>query len=184
MPRSPFDLLSLGLRPIIPLAAAVLLLAGCQKSGSNQTSFQQGEAITAGPLRYNVIQTSWRTELGDVLTRRSPQNRFLLVSISATNEGHSVLPLPFFALEGEAQKEFPEAQDGAGVNRWFGLLRELQPGETRQGVLLFDVPLKSYRLRLTDGGEPGSEKYVWVDIPLNLDTDTDTRIVIPNVNGQ
>ena len=52
------------------------------------------------------------------------------------------------------------------------MLREIAPGETKQGNIVFDVPLASYRLRLTDGGEPGSEKLVWVEIPLRIDTDS------------
>lgn len=166
------------------LMFAALFLTGCQKQGSEQTNFQPGEVIAAGPLTYNVVQTTWRTELGDVLKRRSPEHRYLLITISATNKGHQAISLPFFALEGEGRQEYAELQDGSGVNNWFGLLRELAGGETRQGVLVFDVPLKSYRLRLTDGGDPGSEKLVWVEIPLNLDTDTDSRINVPNINPQ
>ena len=52
----------------------------------------------------------------------------------------------------------------------------ISPAETRQGNIVFDVPLTSYRLRLTDGGEPGTEKFVWVEIPLHIDVDTSIEV--------
>lgn len=168
------------LRPfsLVLLAGAALALAGCQKQTTTQTSYQPGEVIAAGSLTYNVVQSSWRTELGDPLKRRTPQNRYLLITLAATNKGHESAAIPFFTLEGEGGQEYKEIEDGAGAENWFGLIREIPPQDTRQGNLVFDVPLKSYRLRLSDGGAPGAEKYVWVDIPLNLDTDLNNRINI------
>ena len=60
-----------------------------------------------------------------------------------------------------------------------GLLRTLSPAQTLEGKLLFDVPLTSYRLRLTDGAGPGIEKYGWVSIPLRMDVDTDVPTPLP-----
>ncbi len=159
------------LRFFLPVAVA-LALAGCQKQGSAQINFQMGERIIAGPMTYNVVQTTWRTQLGDLLSMRLPENRFLMITLSATNGGGKELSVPFLTLEGEGGKTYSELENGQNVDNWFGLVRNIQPAETRQGNLLFDVPLTSYRLRLTDGGEPGSEKFVWVDIPLRLDSDT------------
>jgi hypothetical protein len=99
--------------------------------------------------------------------------------LSATNGGGKEISLPFFALEGPDGKGYKEVETGDGADNWFGLLRTLNPAETRQGNLLFDVPLTSYRLRLTDGGEPGTEKMVWVEIPLRLDTDTSISMPAP-----
>ena len=85
------------------------------------------------------------------------------------------------ALENNDGKSFTELDNGAGVDNWFGVLRTMNPAQTQQGRLLFDVPLTSYRLRLTDGGEAGSEKYAWVEIPLKMDSDfgTDTPGLAP-----
>jgi hypothetical protein len=110
---------------------------------------------------------------------RVPDHRYLLISLSATNNGGSPVAVPFLTLEGSNREEFHELQNGDGVDDWFGLLREIAPGETRVGNLVFDVPLATYRLRLTNGGEPGSEKLVWVDIPLRIDTDTGTSATLP-----
>ena len=158
--------------------AAGLSLAGCKKE-SQQTDFQMGERVTATPMLYNVVQTMWRTQLGDLFKVRVPDHRFLLISLSATNNGGKPVAVPFLTLEGSNREEYHELQTGDGVDNWFGLLREIAPGETRVGNIVFDVPLATYRLRLTDGGEPGSERLVWVEIPLRIDTDTGVTAPLP-----
>jgi hypothetical protein len=166
--------------PFVPVMLAALFVTGCARpQNSAQINYQMGDRITNGPLVYNVVQTVWRAQLGDLLTSRSPQNRFLMITLSATNGGGKEVALPFFTLDGPNGKEYKEIQNGDGVDNWFGLLRTLDPAETRQGNLVFDVPLTSYRLRLSDGGEPGTEKNVWVDIPLRLDTDTSVSMPAP-----
>jgi hypothetical protein len=97
----------------------------------------------------------------------------------ATNGGGSEVALPFFVLEGPNGKEIKEEENGQGVDNWFGLLRTLKPAENHQGIIVFDAPLTSYRLRLTDGGEPGTEKLIWVEIPLRIDTDTSISVPTP-----
>ena len=171
MKRIPLDSLLLAALSI----AGGLLLTGCNKQNSVQINFQMGDRITDGPVAYNVIQTIWRTQLGDIFKTRVPENRFLMITLSATNGGGKEVSIPLLTLEGD-NKEYRELENGDGVNNWFGLIRTISPAETRQGNIVFDVPLTSYRLRLTDGGEPGTEKFVWVDIPLRLDTDTSIEV--------
>ena len=164
----------------LAVGAAALSLAGCtQKQTSEQISFQPGERIVAGPLVYNVVQTYWRTQLGELFGIRVPEQRYLLITLAATNSGSRNISVPFFTLEGPNHEQFRELERGDGVDNWFGLLREIPPGQTKQGNIVFDVPLTSYRLRLTDGGESGSERFVWVEIPLRMDTDTDVAIPLP-----
>jgi hypothetical protein len=158
------------------LSIAGGLLTGCAKQNSTQINFQMGDRITAGPLAYNVIQTTWRTQLGDLFKTRVPENRFLMITLSATNGGGKEVSVPLLTLEGENGKEYHELENGQGIDNWFGLIRTVSPAETRQGNIVFDVPLTSYRLRLTDGGEPGTERFVWVDIPLRIDTDTSIEV--------
>jgi len=171
-----------GLPSLCLLSAALvagMALGGCRKQTSEQIDFQMGERVNAIPMIYNVVQTVWRTQLGDLPKIRVPDHRFLLITLSATNSAGRPVSVPFFTLEGGDRKEYKELQTGDGVPNWFGLLREIAPAETRQGNIMFDVPLASYRLRLTDGGEAGSEKFVWVEIPLRMDTDTGISTPLP-----
>jgi len=161
--------------------AAGLPLAGCKRQNSEQINFRMGERVIATPMVYNVVQSTWRTQLGDIFKMHVPEHRYLLITLSATNGGGHQVSVPFFTLEGPNRQEYKELENGEGIENWFGLLREIAPAETRQGNLVFDVPLSSYRLRLTDGGEPGTEKFVWVDIPLRMDTDSTVDTPIPGI---
>ena len=160
----------------------MLLSSGCRRQNSTQIDYRMGERATNGPVVYSVVQTVWKTQLGDLFNVRVPRNRFLLITLSATNSGGKEIALPFFTLEGSNGKEVKELENGEGVDNWFGLLRTLAPAETHQGNLVFDAPLTSYRLRLTDGGEPGTEKIVWVEIPLRIDTDINLATPAPGQN--
>jgi Domain of unknown function (DUF4352) len=166
------------------IVVAGLPMTGCKKEASQQLNYVMGERITAGPMTYNVVQTVWRTQLGDLFTARIPEQRFLLISLSATNSGGKPVSVPFFTLEGPNRESYPESQNGSGVDNWFGLLRDLGPAQTKQGNIVFDVPLTSFRLRLTDGGEPGTEKYVWVEIPLRMDTDSTLTAPLPGPSAE
>lgn len=172
-------------RPLLPSLWLVSLLvvagslAGCKKQTSEQINFQMGDRVTDGPMVYNVVQTEWRTQLGDIFKVRMPERRFLLIRLSATNSGGKTVSIPFLTLEGPNGEQYQELQTGDGVDNWFGLLRDVGPAETKQGNIVFDVPLTSFRLRLTDGGEPGTEKFVWVDIPLRMDTDSTVASPLP-----
>ena len=132
-----------------------------------------GEKIPFGKVTYNVIETSWRTQLGDQLNLRIPQQRFLMISLSITNSSGSDVSVPLLQLEGANGQVYRELENGQGLDNWLGLLRTISPAQTQQGRILFDVPLSSYRLRLTDGGQPGEEKFTWVQIPLRMDVESD-----------
>lgn len=173
-------------RPALPTLCLLTLalgaglpLAGCKQQGPPRIDFQMGERATATPMIYNVVQTTWRTQLGDVFKVRVPEHRFLLITLSATNGGGHSVSVPFLTLEGPNREEYKELENGDGIDNWFGLLREVAPAETKQGNVAFDAPLGSYRLRLPDGGEPGTEKFVWVDIPLRIDNDSTVEMPLP-----
>ncbi len=138
-----------------------------------------GERVTVGPLTYNVVETVWRSQLGDSFKVRIPQQRFLLVTISVTNGGGREVSVPLLSLENQNGQTFLESDSGEGVENWFGILRNLSPAQTQQGRLIFDVPLTSFRLRVPDGGEPGTEKYAWIQIPLRMDTDSGVESPMP-----
>jgi Domain of unknown function (DUF4352) len=157
---------------IITTLAASLFMGGCgTKDAVQKTEFAMGDRITVGPLTYNVIETAWRSQLGSEFKIRIPQHRFLLITISATNGGGKEVAVPMLTLENQNGDTFRELESGEGVDNWFGILRSIGPAQTQQGRLVFDVPLSSYRLRLTDGADPAIEKYAWVKIDLHMDPD-------------
>ena len=133
--------------------------------------FSMGERVPVGQMTYVIVESTWRNQLGESFQVRSPEQRFLLLKISATNGTGKEVSIPLLTLEGNNGQTYRELADGKKVDNWFGLLRTLSPGETQQGNILFDVPLTSYKLRLPDVSDPGLERYVSVQIPLRLDSD-------------
>ena len=65
-------------------------------------------------------------------------------------------------------QEFLEYSEVESLPNWLGLLRIIQPAATLQGLIVFDVPVSDYQLRVTDGGDLESEKTALVDIPLSF----------------
>jgi hypothetical protein len=156
----------------LPMLAFALLLTGCgAKQNSVRIDYPMGERVTLGPLTYNVIETAWRSQLGSDFKLRIPQQRYLMITISVTNGGGHDVSVPLLTLENQSGQTFLESDNGEGVDNWFGLLRTLSPAQTQQGRIVFDVPLTSYKLRVTDSGESGMDKYAWVQIPLHIDAD-------------
>ena len=150
---------------------AAVWLAGCHREVSTRIDYSMGEKVPIGPLTYNVVESTWKTQMGEIFKLRIPQQRFLLIRLSVTNGGGSEVSVPLLQLENNNGQSFMESDNGEGVDNWFGILRTLAPAETQQGRIVFDVPLTSYRLRVTDGAGPGAEKYAWISIPLSLEVD-------------
>ena len=131
-------------------------------------NYEMGERIEIGPFTYVVVESTWRSELGQGFQVRSPKNRFLVLTVSVTNGSGSEASVPMLSLEATNGQMYQESNDGSGVQNWLGVLRTVKPAETLQGRVVFDVPLSAFRLRLPDGGESGYEKYAWVNVPLSI----------------
>jgi hypothetical protein len=164
--------------PFLIALAIPLLFIGCRNTVASRAEYQMGDKVPAGPLTYNVVEKVWRSQLGEMFQTRVPQNRFLLITLSATNGGGSEVSVPLLQLEGPDGKLYTEVENGEGVDNWFGILRTLEPAQTQQGRLLFDVPLSSYRLRLSDG-DSVSGHFVYVQIPLQIDADPPVEAPLP-----
>ena len=93
--------------PFVPVAVASILAScflavGCHNNNNVATKaeYQMGEPVPAGPLTYNVVEKVWRSQLGEMFQTRVPQNRFLLITLSATNGGGTEVSVPLLQLEG------------------------------------------------------------------------------------
>jgi len=163
---------------LLLLFPLLVSLTGCHNENSTRIDYAVGERVPVGALTYTVVETSWQTQLGEGFKIRSPERRFLLVTLSVTNGGGNDVSIPLLELEGPGGQTYRELPDGEGVSNWFGLLRTISPAQTQQGRILFDVSLTSYKLRLTNGDLAG-EKIAWVQLPLRMDTDTQVQAPIP-----
>ena len=160
----------------ICLLAAAATLAGCGKGSAPQSklTYKMGDRMQVGPLVYNVLETQWKPQLGDMLATRIPQNRFLLLRLTITNSGGKDVAVPLLNLEDGKGNTYQELADGNGVNNWMGMLRTIKPAQTEEGWILFDVPTSAYNLRVTDGAEAGSEQSLLIEIPLSMESMNDS----------
>lgn len=165
---------------VVTILASSIVLTGCGgKDPLPKLEYSMGDKIPVGPLTYNVIETAWRSQLGSEFKVRIPQQRFLMITISCTNSAGKDVSVPLLTLENQNGDSFHELESGEGVENWFGILRSIGPSQTLQGRIVFDVPLSTYRLRLTDGGDPSNEKYAWVKIDLHMDADSNVETPAP-----
>lgn len=151
-------------------AVFLFLCAGCKQPAPAKLEFRIGDPATAGPLTYNVVETRWKSQLEGFPTSRIPERNFLLIRVSITNSGGAEMGIPFLKLENSNGDSYSESEDGSGVDHWLGLMRRINPAQTEDGWLLFDVPTNSYKLRLSDGALE-NEHVAYVSIPLSINTE-------------
>lgn len=148
------------------LLLAVALNLGCRKSRTGSGAVRsQGERVHVAPLTYIVTDAEWEvrwdTKEGFPVV---PQNTFLVVRILVANGGDRRIELPLLVLEDEKGNVFPEITEVGELPGWLGLLRSIPPSETLQGAIVFDVPPAAYRLRVTNGAEPGAERTALIEV--------------------
>jgi hypothetical protein len=152
----------------LALAAGLVSCGSADKTESPHT-YQLGERVTLGHISYTVFERQWHNDFGTAPDLRVPRDRFCTLRITALNNGGSELIIPSAELVDDGGNTYAELTDGEGVQDWLGNLRQVRPTETAQGFLLFDVPAKHFKLKLTD--EEGKRSAL-VDIPLSFETDT------------
>ncbi|HUS07912.1 MAG TPA: DUF4352 domain-containing protein [Bryobacteraceae bacterium] len=153
------------------LLAALLLIAGCNrtKTLTSLGTFPMGERVQVGPLTYTVLETEWRTQMGEGFQGKLPSNRFLVVKLAISNGGGGHVAVPIMSIEDAGGHSYTEITEGTeNVSEWLGLLRNMAPMQSDRGIVIFDAPVAAYKLRVSDGGEIGAEKTALIDLPIHI----------------
>lgn len=127
--------------------------------------FQSGEKAFVDRVSFSVVDSQTLPKLEEGGEDRIPTNRFYIVQISVFNGGNADYTVPTLALVDDAGQSIPELADGKGVQRWVGVSRKVSPGETLQGNIAFDAPVKHYKLLIS--GE-FVDAAVYVDMPVSF----------------
>ena len=151
----------------------LIVITGCGAPGTgtsqNMGTYQMGQRVQVGSLTYNVLEAEWKSSLGEAASGKVPKNRFLVIRLSITNGGGTTVGVPIFQVENaQGQTTAEETEGMENVEQWLGLIRNMAPNQNDQGDIVFDVPMGAYKLRVTDGGEIGSEKTALIEIPVAL----------------
>jgi len=153
------------------MAALLAALSACAPAVPPEADrvHRMGERVEMGSLTYNVYDDQWKAQLGEGTDARIPKDRFFLLRINVVNGGSTDLMVPVLTLVDDAGQTYSELPNGDQVPGWAGYLRKVKPAETLQGNIVFDVPPKHYRLRVSD---ENSQKSREIDIPLNFSSDS------------
>ena len=150
----------------ISLVAAALTI-GCSSSDENAKLpvFNMGENIPIDRLIYVVTQATWHDRIGESLSAKLPQSRYLAVELQVTNSGAEPKTIPPLRLLGAGDQVFTEETSVGGMRDWLGMLRTVRPGAPVQGKVIFDVPRAPYRLRIAESEFDPDGPGVLVEIP-------------------
>lgn len=159
------------LRAAIAIVAAMgLMVAGCKKASQTGAAFKMGERIEVGGLIYTVLESDWRSQLGEGASAQVPKHRFLLIKMTVTNTGGQQRDIPLLHIENAKKEQFMELAEVKDVPGWMGMIRLMPPSGIEEGWIVFDAPPGSYNLRVVSReGEDEIARYV--EIPLTLKDD-------------
>ncbi|MDP9053836.1 MAG: DUF4352 domain-containing protein [Acidobacteriota bacterium] len=155
-------------RGIAVISFLSLGFTGCSSLApkSTPTIYAAGDKASAGSLLYNLTDAESVQQLGDDPSRpRTPKDRFYLIKVSVSNSGSEDQPIPAMTLVDDSGQTYPELADGSGVPNWLGVVRKVGAAQTEQGNVVFDAPMKHYRLRLNDALD---EKEIAIDVPVSF----------------
>lgn len=168
--------------PLLTAAVAAFFLSACSHDGQTAAvrTFPMGDKVEVGHLVYRIFDAQWMTQIPQDPAPRIPQQRFLLVRLSADNASGADVLIPGLTLEADG-RTYTELSSGEGVPQWIGILRKVKPGDSVRGNVIFDAPPQHYKLRVMD---ENSEATALVDIPLNLNPEAPPQIAIPQGKKQ
>jgi hypothetical protein len=154
------------------------MASGCVKSTEVKT-YAQGEKAQVGFVTYNVFESSWLPQLGDGIMARVPTDRYFQIRVTVSNGGASEFLIPPLNLVDDDGRLITELADGTGVARWLGASRKVNPAETADGFILFDVAPRHYRLQV----ESDTGVQAFIDIPLRFGSDIQKQEIIKMPDG-
>jgi hypothetical protein len=73
--------------------------------------------------------------------------------------------VPSLSVGGQGDQSFDESMDGQDIPAWWGMVRNVQAGNTLEGRVLFDVEPKTYNLKVEDPAGAVS----LVELPLHFE---------------
>jgi hypothetical protein len=158
--------------------ALAFMASGCVKSTEVKT-YAQGEKAQVGFVTYNVFESSWLPQLGDGIMARVPADRYFQIRVTVSNGGASEFLIPPLNLVDDDGRLITELADGTGVARWLGASRKVNPAETADGFILFDVAPRHYKLQV----ESDTGVQALIDIPLRFGSDIQKQEIIKMPDG-
>lgn len=151
----------------ISLTLALCLgLAACggKKNDGTSITYNMGDRVDVKGVVYNVLEADWQPSIGDGGDQKIPKHRFLVIRLAITNGTGAQVSVPFLSLEGGKGDPVMEVDEVKSLPGWLGIVRLVNPAQTEEGRIVFDVPPASYKLRVV-AGVGDEEDSRLIDIP-------------------
>ncbi|MFC1744836.1 DUF4352 domain-containing protein [Candidatus Riflebacteria bacterium] len=127
-----------------------------------QKVYSQNEQVNVGYTSYKIWRV-WRASSLSGLGELKPNISFLVIDITVRNNDKKERTVPPFHLIDENGAQYGVSNETTFVEESFGVLTSLNPGVSKKGWVIFDVPRKKYKLKLSGGYWSGADAFIKLD---------------------
>jgi hypothetical protein len=112
-----------------------------------------GDTVNIGYTSYAVWRAQWSDRLSNnVFLDEKPDASFLIVDLTVRNDDKKARTIPSFKLIDENGAEYQTSNQAWRVEDSIGVFDSLNPGVSKQGKVVFDVPQgHQYQLKVSGG---------------------------------
>lgn len=168
-PTSIIGLPHLNGRPFLTIAliisVSLALALGCKSSANSggadpgagqaqgQSGHTTGENVKVGYMEYKVFDSWFTNQLSDKgYPNTPPDAQYLFVDLQMQNDDKEQRSVPEFKLVDENNAEYGTTDKAWGLEGSVGLFQDLNPGVSKRGLVIFDVPQNhKYKLKVSGG---------------------------------
>lgn len=129
-----------------------------------------GEDFTVGYWSYRCNGATWQPAIVSLDTLERPDAEFLVVSLYIRNNDRTSSTFPPLKLIDPQGREYDESSKGSLMAGRFDTFKQLNPGVSSQGYVVFDVPNGQYSLQVSGGFESGEHALVDLSAPAQANT--------------
>jgi hypothetical protein len=120
-----------------------------------------GQQFSVGYWTYRCNGANWQPFIGSGFgSVERPDAAFLVLDLTVRNDDRTSSTLPPLKLVDPQGREFDESSKGIFLEGSFGALKQLNPGVSSRGLVVFDVPHGEYMLKVSGGFESGKDALV------------------------
>lgn len=125
--------------------------------------YKTGESFRVGYTSYCVRRAWWSNHLSNNRFLNEPPNAsYLFIEIAVRNDDTKARMIPPFTLIDQYGAEYETSSAAFAVEGNIGPLESLNPGVTKEGTIVFDVPKKIYTLKVSGGFWSGEDALIGI----------------------
>lgn len=128
-------------------------------------TYRMKETVHVGYTSYTAWYSWWSNKLSDnTFLDEKPDAMFLFIELSVRNDDNKARTIPPFKLIDENGAEYQTTSKGFALKGSIGILDDLNPGVSKEGFIIFDVPKNhSYKLKVSGGFWSGEYAFIIIE---------------------